>query len=258
MNPQSTLHPAKKQHRSWVKACHWIVSLSFLVLVFSGFEILMVHPRLYWGEVGNELTHAILEFPISRNYQRDSWEKSVPFFETKGSPVSAARTFDEEMFNENSWGRSLHFFAAWFLVAAGLVYLLIGIVSGHFIHHIWPKRKELFSHLFWQDLMDHLRMRIPPASGGPQYGLLQKLAYMVVLFVALPLIVITGLSMSPAITAAYPFLLKIFGGFQSTRTIHFFTSVALELFLFVHLMMIIKSGFKQQIRYMTYGKSEKK
>ncbi len=254
MNPKSAYEPVKTHHTPWVKICHWIVALSFLILAFTGFEILMVHPRLYWGEAGNELTPALLEFPISRNYQHGGWGKSIPFFETEDSPVSTARTFDEFMFNENGWGRSLHFLAAWFLVAAGLVYLLMGVVSGHFRRYLWPRRKELTTRLFWEELIDHLRMRIPPAAGGPQYGLLQKLSYMAVVFIALPLAVITGLSMSPAITAAYPFLLTIFGGYQSARTIHFFASVALELFLFVHLLMIIRSGFKQQMRYMILGK----
>ena len=97
-------------------------------------------------------------------------------------------------------------------------------------------------------------MRIAPPAGGPQYGLLQKFTYMLVTFFALPVAVMTGFTMSPAITAAYPFLLAIFGGAQSARTIHFFASVALELFLLTHLLMIILSGFKQQIRYMTFGK----
>ena len=103
-------------------------------------------------------------------------------------------------------------------------------------------------------MKDHFQMKIAPASGGPYYGLLQKLAYSTIIFIALPLAVVTGFTMSPAITAAYPFLLKIFGGFQSARTIHFFTSLALESFLFMHLVMIVISGFKKQIQYMTLGK----
>ncbi len=97
-------------------------------------------------------------------------------------------------------------------------------------------------------------MQIPPAANGPQYGLLQKCTYLVVIFLLLPLMIATGFTMSPAITAAYPFLLKMFGGAQSARTIHFFASIALVLFLLVHLIMIIKSGFKKQIRAMTFGK----
>ena len=103
----------------------------------------------------------------------------------------------------------------------GAVYLLTGIFGGHFRSHVWPKASELAPHLVWRDLVNHLRFRIPPASGGPHYGLLQKCAYSLVIFVAAPLMVVTGLAMSPAVTAAFPFLLRLFGGYQSARTIHF-------------------------------------
>jgi len=98
-----------------------------------------------------------------------------------------------------------------------------------------------------------LHLRIQRATGGPPYGLLQKCAYCAVVFLALPMMMVTGLAMSPAITAAYPFLSGVFGGSQSARTIHFFLFVALILFLVVHVLMVIMSGFKRQIRAMTFG-----
>lgn len=254
MNHRKTPQGQSAAHAGWVRVCHWAVTLGFLFLVFSGIEILMVHPRLYWGEVGNELTEPILELPISRNHRHGGWEAAEPFFETAGSPVSAGRTFDQYMFNQNGWGRSLHFLAAWVLVAGGMIYLLLGFFSGHFRRHIWPRRKELTRREFWREVRDHLRLKIPPPTGGPRYGLLQKSSYVLVIFVALPLAVVTGLTMSPAVTAALPVLLDLFGGYQSARTIHFFASLALELFLLVHLCMLILSGFKQQVRYMILAK----
>ena len=242
------------EHKKWVKISHWIATLGFLLLAFTGFEILMVHPRLYWGEVGNELTPAILEFPISRNYQHGSWQESIPFFEGKDVPVSAARTFDPQMFNENGWGRSLHFLAAWILILIGVFYLITGIVQGHFRNYIWPGIKELSPGKIWRDVKMHLQLKLPDADGGPRYGVLQKMTYSGVIFFVLPLAIITGLTMSPAITASFPFLLDLFGGMQSARTIHFFTSLILELFLVVHIIMVIITGFKKQIRYMTIGK----
>src|SRR5882672_3809825 len=107
-------------HSRWVRTSHWVVTISFLILVFSGYMILMVHPRLYWGEVGNDLTPALFELPISRNYKHGGWEKITPFYDKPGSPVTANRTF--EIFNQNGWGRSLHFLSAWLLVITGLVY----------------------------------------------------------------------------------------------------------------------------------------
>ena len=86
--------------------------------MFTGSEILMVHPRLYWGKVGNDLMPALIELPISRNYKHGGWEQKEPFFCGTGGPVSAVRTYD--IFNENGWGRSLHFLAGWVLVGTGL------------------------------------------------------------------------------------------------------------------------------------------
>jgi thiosulfate reductase cytochrome b subunit len=239
------------RHARWVRISHWILTVSVLTLAFTGVLILMVHPRLYWGEAGNDLTPAFLELPISRNHRHGGWEKQMAFFENAATPISASRTFD--IFNQNGWGRSLHFLAAWCLVVPGAIYLLAGISGGHFRSHIVPRRHELAPTLFWQDVVDHMRLRIPPATGGPRYGLLQKCAYSLVVFVAAPLIVLTGLTMSPAVTAAFPLLLQMFGGYQSARTIHFFAFVALLLFVAVHLLMVVKSGFKRQIRAMTLG-----
>jgi len=252
MNPDQPFNPTVQQHKRWVKSTHWIITVSFLVLVFTGVEILMVHPRLYWGETGNDLTPALLELPISRNYQHGGWENTIQFSDQTGGPVSASRTYD--IFNQNDWGRSLHFLAGWFLVLTGVVYLFIGIFSGHIRKYLWPQIKELSPTLVWRDIINHLRMRIAPATVGPHYGLLQKFSYIVVIFILMPVIVMTGMTMSPAITASYPFLLKIFFGAQSARTIHFFTALALVLFLIVHIIMVVKTGFRQHIRAMTIGK----
>lgn len=248
---QASPIPAQTPHTRLVRSTHWIGSVSFLALLVSGYFILMVHPRLYWGEAGNDLTPALIELPISRNHQHDGWTPSTPFFREAGSPVSASRTYD--IFNQNGWGRSLHFLAAWGLVVTGLVYLLGGIISGHFRNNLVPRRRELRPALIWADISKHLRLQIKAATGGPQYGLLQKCAYFTVVFGALPGAVLTGCTMSPAITAAYPWLLDWCGGYQSARTIHFFLAVALVLFLVGHVVMVAKSGFKRQLRAMTLG-----
>jgi thiosulfate reductase cytochrome b subunit len=243
--------PTAAPHAGCVRCTHWIATVSFLLLVFSGAEILMVHPRLYWGDVGNDLTPAWIELPISRNYRHGGWEGREAFFGGANSPVSEARTF--KTFNRDSWGRSLHFLAGWGLVAAGVVYLLTGIVSGHFRRHLLPRGAEMRPRAFWADLVDQVRLRARGAAGGPDYGLLQKCAYIGVVFIALPGAVLTGFAMSPAITAVHPGLLNLWGGFQSARTVHFFLSVALVLFLAVHVAMVVKSGFRRQMRAMTLG-----
>ncbi len=239
-----------RQHQWWVKLSHWIIAVSFFLLVFTGVIILMCHPRLYWGEVGNDLTPAILELPISRNYQHGGWTEQVNFFDTEDSVVSAGRTF--EIFNQNGWGRSLHFLSGWILVLTGLMYLLAGLFTGHIGRQIIPRKSEFSFRQFWRDLVQHIRLQIPEAVSG-HYNLLQKTSYLLVIFFLMPVMIISGLTMSPNISAAYPFLLDIFGGTQSARTIHFFISIILILFFIVHVFMVIKSGFKKQIKAMSYG-----
>lgn len=234
-----------------MRGTHWVGAASFFVLIVSGVIILMCHPRLYWGEAGNDLTPAWLELPISRNFQHGGWTNRTPFFPEAPSPATASRTF--EIFNQNGWGRSLHFLGAWVLVATGTVYLLAGLVTRHFQRHLIPPAGELTLGRFRQEILSHLRLQIRPGTGGPQYGLLQKLTYCGVLFGALPLAVVTGLGMSPAVTAVFPLLSGMFGGHQSARTLHFFASVVLVLFLGVHLAMVIQSGFRRQIRALTLG-----
>jgi thiosulfate reductase cytochrome b subunit len=237
------------RHERWVRVSHWILAVSLLMLAFSGVMILMVHPRLYWGEAGNDLTPALFELPISRNHRHGGWEARAPFFADAAGPVSASRTFD--IFNQNGWARSLHFLAAWCLVFPGVVYLLNGLLGGHFRSRVWPRAGELAPGLVWRNVLDHLRFRVRPGAGG--YGVLQKVSYSLVVFVAGPLMVITGIAMSPAVTAAFPILLDVFGGYQSARTIHFLTFAALVLFVVVHVMMVVATGFKAQMRAMTVG-----
>jgi len=238
-------------HARWVRASHWVLAASVLTLAFSGFEILMVHPRLYWGKAGNDLTPALFELPISRNYHHGGWAPPVTFVPGAHPIVSAARTYD--IFNQNSWGRSLHFLAAWFLVLSGLIYLVVGVASGHLWRDLLPRWRELTPRLLWRDVVTHLRLPLPPAAGGPPYGLLQKLSYAFVILIALPLMLLSGLAMAPAVTAAYPGLLDLFGGSQSARTIHFFAFAALVLFLIVHVVMVALTGFRRQLRAMTLG-----
>ena len=238
-------------HARWVRASHWVLAASVLTLAFSGFEILMVHPRLYWGKAGNDLTPALFELPISRNYHHGGWAPPVTFVPGAHPIVSAARTYD--IFNQNSWGRSLHFLAAWFLVLSGLIYLVVGLASGHLWRDLLPRWRELTPRLLWRDVVTHLRLPLPPAAGGPPYGLLQKLSYAFVVLIALPLMLLSGLAMAPAVTAAYPGLLDLFGGSQSARTMHFFAFAALLLFLIVHVVMVALTGFRRQLRAMTLG-----
>src|SRR5215207_7864837 len=98
----SKTSPIATRHKGWVKISHWVVTLSFILLAITGYIILQCHPRLYWGKAGNDLTPALFELPISRNFQHGGWDKSTAFFDGEDSQVSASRTY--EIFNENGWG----------------------------------------------------------------------------------------------------------------------------------------------------------
>jgi thiosulfate reductase cytochrome b subunit len=235
-----------------VRICHWLVVASYLTLAISGFLILMVHPRLYIGEVGNDLTPALLTLPISSNHRPSELQPTVAFSELPGGPISADRNY--AIFNQNGWARSLHFLAAWVFVVVGVIYLAIGIGTGHIARDLLPRIGELAPSAVWQDLKSHLRIKFGAVRSGQAYNLLQKLAYTSVLFVVVPVMIATGLTMSPAMTSAYPWLLDLFGGYQTARTVHFFGFAALLLFFIVHVAMVIASGFRKQLRAMTWGK----
>ena len=242
---------AAGRHPLWVRSSHWILAAGVFTLAASGFVILLSHPRLYWGDVGNDLTPALFELPIGRNYKHGGWAAPVTFFAETPGIVSRARTYD--IFNENSWARSLHFVAAWCMIVTAFFYIVTGLVGGHLRRNLIPGTRELSLRVLWQDVVNHVHAPTPRVAGGPPYGPLQKLAYFGVVVVTLPLVVLTGLTMSPAITAAYPALLDVFGGSQSARTVHFFAFAALVLFSVVHVVMVLLTGFRRQMRAMILG-----
>jgi len=238
-------------HAPWVRLCHWLIAAAVLTLAYSGVVILMAHPRLYWGAAGNDLTRAWLELPLGRNYRHGGWAPPLAFGTDPAGPVSRVRTYD--IFNQNGWARSLHFLVAWGLAAAFFAYLVVGAFTGHIRRALLPRLAELSPQRLWADLRAHLAWPMPRAAGGPPYNLTQKLAYALVIFAALPLAILSGLGMSPAIGAAWPLVPAIFGGSQSARSVHFLLLCALALFLLVHLAMVVLTGAWRQLRAMTFG-----
>ena len=260
--PLDQTSPHLPAHARWVRLCHWLLAASVLALGVSGFVVLMAHPRLYWGEAGNDLTPALLELPISRNFRHGGWQQTVVFspdgsngdarVDGRARPVvSASRTY--EIYNENGWARSLHFLAAWLLVATGAAYALAGALTGHAARDLLPRARDLAPQALWADLVARLGRRGEAVSPGPPYGPLQRCAYFGVAFLALPVLVVTGLAMSPAITAAYPFVASVWGGAQSARTIHFFAFALVAAFAIGHVLMAARAGFGRQLRALTIG-----
>jgi thiosulfate reductase cytochrome b subunit len=233
-------------HAVWVRLCHWLIAFSVIVLAGSGLVILMAHPRLYWGEVGNDLTPAWIELPLGRNYHHGGWGPALAFGDAPGA-ISRARLYD--IFNQNGWARSLHFLTAWAFAAALALYLVLGLLSGHLAREIAPRAGDLAP----AALKAHLRLPPPPAPGGPPYNGAQKLAYAAVVLIGLPLMILSGLAMSPTVAAGWPWIQALFGGSQTARSIHFLVLCALALFLLVHLAMVVLTGFGRQIWAMTIG-----
>ena len=228
---------AVSRHSATVRITHWIAALCFAALAVTGVEILISHPRFYWGETGNSSGPALFQIPIPAS--------------RAGVPTGYGYVLPDQ----NGWSRALHFQAAWIVVFCGLAYGIHGLLSGHFRKSLLPVRGDLSWRVISSEIAQHLRFK-PSVGAGGGYNVLQRLSYVVVVFVLFPLMIWTGLAMSPAFTAAFPTTVTALGGQQSARTIHFFVFLALALFLIVHVAMVCLTGFRNQMRGMITGRAE--
>jgi thiosulfate reductase cytochrome b subunit len=228
-------HTTTPRHTALIRVTHWITTLCFFALLVSGIEIVISHPRFYWGETGNVLTPSLFDLPIpaSRSAVHTGYSFVLP--------------------DQNGWSRYLHFQAAWALVLTGLLYAISGLFTGHFRKHLLPARTDLSRRALSRTIANHLRFKPPAEDEACSYNVLQRLTYLLVIFVLFPLVIWTGLAMSPAIVSAFPAVVTVFGGQQSARTIHFFVSVFLVLFLVVHIVMVCLAGFRDRMRAMITG-----
>ena len=157
--------------------------------------------------------------------------------------------------DQNGWSRYLHFQAAWVAVVTGFVYVVFGFFTRHFRENLFPGGADLSPQALSVAIANHLRFKPPNKAEAWSYNALQRLTYLFVIFVLFPLVIWTGLAMSPAIASAFPAAVTVFGGQQSARTIHFFVSVFLVLFLLVHIVMVCLAGFKNRMRAMITGRA---
>ena len=231
---------AEPRHSAVVRVTHWLTVVAFLALLITGGEIVISHPRFYWGEVGNVMTRPLFTIPIpsSRDTVPTGYKYVMP--------------------DQNGWSRYLHFEAAWVAVLTGLVYLIYGLWGRHFGNNLLPEKGERswggFGRAFWRVIAKYLRRGPPDAAEARSYNIVQRTAYLTVIFVLFPLIIWTGLAMSPAFTAAVPESVILLGGRQTARTLHFFISGLLLLFLIVHVTMIAMAGFWTRMRAMISGR----
>ncbi len=223
------------RHAALVRVTHWIATLCFFALLLSGVQVVISHPRFYWGESGNVLMEPLFSLPIP------------------SSRATVPTGYDFVLADQNGWSRYMHFQAAWALVFTGIIYLVWGLASGHFRTNLLPSRSDLVWPRVSGLISHHLRFQAPPEEEAWSYNTLQRLTYLVVVFVVSPAMLWTGLAMSPALTSAYPFFVDLLGGQQTARTLHFFGTVFLVLFLLVHVAMVIRAGFARRMRAMFSG-----
>ena len=206
-----------------MRLTHWLVAASVIALLVSGTAVLLALPRLFWGETGANAAPAWLTLPL---------------------PVNLEQT---------GWGRNLHFLAAWIFVLSGAFYLGLGFLTGHVGRRLWPDRDQVRPAAIAAEIRAHLTLRPPKHEPAARYNVMQKVTYLLVVLVLGPLVVLSGVTMSPGVTAAFPELFWLFGGRQSARTIHFFAACATALFLLVHVWQVLVNRPGRLLRAMTIG-----
>ena len=250
------------RHTVLTRVTHWINVVCITFLILSGLQIFNAHPALYIGSASN-FDNPVLAMTARRG------EDGKPVGETKilgatfnttgvlGLSTTAgrpeARGFPSWLtvpsYRDLATGRRWHFFFAWLFVINGLVYLIASVLNRHVTRDLIPSWSEVRG--IGRSIIDHARLRF---SHGRDYNVLQKVTYLGVIFIVLPLMVLTGLTMSPGIDAAVPWLVEVFGGRQTARTIHFICASLIVLFIVVHLVMVLISGVSNNVRSMITGR----
>jgi Ni/Fe-hydrogenase b-type cytochrome subunit len=251
------------RHRLPTRLWHWLNALSIFILLMSGLMIFNAHPRLYWGQYGANRDHAWLTIGGNQQIGRlqigtvaipttgvlGHWKDPQGRIQTRAFPHWATIPSRYSLAGARRW----HFTFAWVLVAGGFLYVVASLLNRHFRRDLAPRREELDTRHIWQDIKDHARLRLPTGDAAGRYNILQKLSYIGVIFVAIPLMILTGLTMGPGFDATFPWLLDLFGGRQSARSIHFLCAFALLAFIAVHLVMVVLAGPINELRSMLTG-----
>jgi len=256
------------RHPVAVRLWHWITALCVFAMLYTGFVILNVHPRLYWGEVGNATMPAIFAVE-SATTPPDTKTRPSPAILRVGSftwdvtgymGVSLAGGEYFMLFRSANFGikfgaaRAWHFAIAWVLVLAWIAYILYLFAGRRLKTDLLPTSAQFTTHHFIQDIWDHLRLRRAQGEDAARYNLLQKLSYLFIVFVLIPVTILSGLTMSNAITARFPELFTLFGGRQSARTIHAITASLFVAFIIVHVAQLFVAGFINRVRSMITGR----
>jgi thiosulfate reductase cytochrome b subunit len=254
------------RHRLWVRIAHWLNAWCLLVLLMSGLQIFNAHTELYWGAQGFEVFPKVLAMHGARTVSGRMVGLTTVFghrFFTTG--VFGLSMLHGHLTNRGfpgwitlpSWqdlatGRRWHFFFAWLFVLNGLGYGLWSLFSRHLSRDLIPTVADWRG--IGRSILDHALLRHPKGEAAKRYNVLQRLAYLIVMFVLLPLMVLTGMTMSPGLDAAFPQLLWLFDGRQSARTIHFCVAGLIVLFFVIHIVEVILAGPLNELRSMITGR----
>jgi Ni/Fe-hydrogenase b-type cytochrome subunit len=220
------------RHRLPTRLWHWVNALTVFVMLMSGLMIFNAHPHLYWGQYGANFDHSWLSFH----------GRPIPGWATIPSTYNLAAA------------RRWHLAFAWLLAAGLILFLVTSLINRHAQRDLAPTRDEVRPSHILHDISEHARLRFPTGDAALRYNILQKLSYVGIIFVALPLLILTGLTMSPTMDAAWPWLLDLFGGRQSARSVHFLAAMAIVLFILVHLVMVVLAGPINEIGSMITGR----
>ena len=261
--------PEKKmqyRHRLPVRLMHWINVMALVVLLMSGLNIFNAHTALYWGESSYGKKPPLLEIRGVEDDEGNLIGTARLFGYTINTTgfLGASKDLDGNLIEKgfptwitipsNQWlamARRWHFFFAWLLVVNGFSFVTYSLLSRHVVRDLLPTRQDLRS--IGRSVVDHLLLRRPKGEEATRYNVLQKMAYLSVIFLMAPAIILMGLGMSPALDALFSRLVGLFGGRQSMRTLHFFIAWALVAFVFVHVFEVIVNGFWNNVRSMITG-----
>ncbi len=254
------------RHSLLVRLMHWINVMALVVLLMSGLNIFNAHSALYRGESSYGKTPPLLEISSVEDNE-GKLKGTTNLFGNKINTtgfLGASKDLNGDLIDRGfptwitipsiyalSMARRWHFFFAWLLVVNGFSFVTYSLLSRHVIRDLLPTRQDL--HSIGRSVVDHLLLRRPKGEEATRYNVLQKMAYLSVIFLIAPAIIVMGLGMSPALGALFSGLVSLFGGRQSMRTFHFFIAWALVAFVFVHVFEVVVNGFWNNVRSMITG-----
>jgi thiosulfate reductase cytochrome b subunit len=254
------------RHAAVTRVTHWINVVALTLLLMSGLNIFGAHPALYWGQKAT-FAHPWLSIGAEEHGDRMVGVTQIGSakFDTTGVLGYSGKVGSREPVAFPSWAtvpserdladsRRWHFFFAWLFVLNGLVYWLVGLGGGHIVKDLVPNGRDVAPKNVWHEIVTHAKLKFPKGEEARHYNVLQKGAYLAVVLVLLPLMVLTGLTMSPGVDAGAPWLVALFGGRQSARTLHFLTAWTIVGFVLLHLFMVVASGTWNNIRSMITGR----